>query len=471
MMRSLYSGVSGLQNHQVRMDVIGNNISNVNTTGYRRGRVNFQDLISQNMRGAARPGIERGGVNPQQVGLGMNVASIDTLHLQGSLQTTGKRDDLAIQGDGFFVLSDGDRNLYTRAGAFGLDANGTLVNPGNGMRVLGWAAEDIDGTTMINTTGNPGELNIPIGGKDGAQETTEVRFASNLNRNTPLIPENATASETAEGTWSVTQEIYDSFGTTHELRLDFTRVPGQPNQWQVAVVMNPGGDEQPLQNLSVAGVDSADTERFFVEFANDGTLRRVFNDEGGEDTDGELTVGMTFEVPESAIPIDPDTGLPEVDGVQTQTFTLNLGEAGSFTNAMTQFSSASSLRIFEQNGYGMGYLEDFRIDQSGTVTGIFSNGTNRALGQIALASFTNPGGLERVGDTNFARTINSGQADLAPAGSAGRGMIVSGALEMSNVDLSEAFTDMIVTQRGFQANSRTIRTADQMLQEVLTLKQ
>ncbi|MFP4509580.1 MAG: flagellar hook protein FlgE [Spirochaetaceae bacterium] len=471
MMRSLYSGVSGLQNHQTRMDVIGNNISNVNTTGFRRGRVNFQDLISQNVRGAARPEAERGGVNPQQVGLGMNVASIDTLHLQGSLQTTGKREDLAIQGDGFFVLGDGDQNFYTRAGAFGLDANGTLVNPGNGMRVLGWAAEEVDGESTINTTGAPGELVIPIGGKDSAQETTEVRFASNLNRNTPVIPDDATATETNDGTWSVTQEIYDSFGTTHELRLDFTRVPDQPNQWEVSVVINPGEDEQPLQNLSVAGVDVADTERFFVEFANDGTLRRVFNDEGGEDTDGELTVDMTFEVPESAIPIDPETGLPEAEGVQTQSFTLNLGEAGSFTDAMTQFSSPSSLRVFEQNGYGMGYLEDFRVDQTGTITGIYSNGTNRAIGQVALASFTNPGGLERVGDTNFATTINSGQADIAPAGSAGRGMIVAGALEMSNVDLSEAFTDMIVTQRGFQANSRTIRTTDQMLQEVLTLKQ
>lgn len=471
MMRSLYSGVSGLQNHQTRMDVIGNNISNVNTTGFRRGRVNFQDLISQTVSGAARPGIERGGVNPQQVGLGMNVASIDTLHMQGSLQTTGKRDDLAIQGDGFFVLGDGEQNFYTRAGAFGIDANGTLVNPGNGMRVLGWAAEDVDGQNMINTTGAPGEIVIPIGGKDSAQETTEVQFASNLNRNTPLIPDNATAAETIDGTWSVTQEIYDSFGTTHELRLDFARVPDQPNQWEVSVVINPGENEQPLQNLSISGVDVADTERFFVEFANDGTLRRVFSDDGGEDTDGEITVDMTFEVPESAIPIDPETGLPEAEGVQTQSFTLNLGEAGSFTDSMTQFSSPSSLRVFEQNGYGMGYLEDFRIDQTGTITGIYSNGTNRAIGQVALASFTNPGGLERVGDTNFAMTINSGQADIAPAGSAGRGMIVSGALEMSNVDLSEAFTDMIVTQRGFQANSRTIRTSDQMLQEVLTLKQ
>jgi len=130
MMRSLYSGVSGLQNHQVRMDVIGNNIANVNTTGFKKGRVNFQDMISQTLSGAARPTEEKGGVNPKQVGLGMVIASIDTIHTQGSLQTTGNNLDMGISGNGFFILKDGDKSFYTRAGAFGLDKNGLLVNPG-----------------------------------------------------------------------------------------------------------------------------------------------------------------------------------------------------------------------------------------------------------------------------------------------------------------------------------------------------
>ena len=137
MMRSLYSGVSGLQNHQIRMDVIGNNISNVNTVGFKKGRVNFQDLISQSMSGAARPTDEVGGVNPKQIGLGMTVATIDTIHTQGSLQTTGVVSDLAVQGNGFYILRQGDKELYTRAGAFGLDAQGYMVNPANGMRLQG----------------------------------------------------------------------------------------------------------------------------------------------------------------------------------------------------------------------------------------------------------------------------------------------------------------------------------------------
>ena len=149
MMRSLYSGVSGLQNHQTRMDVIGNNISNVNTTGFKRGRVNFQDMISQQLSGAAKPTDEIGGVNAKEVGLGMTVASIDNIFNQGNLQSTGVSTDIAIQGNGFFVLKSGEESFYTRNGAFGLDMNGTLVNPATGMRVQGWMAEDVNGQMMV----------------------------------------------------------------------------------------------------------------------------------------------------------------------------------------------------------------------------------------------------------------------------------------------------------------------------------
>src|SRR6056297_1351590 len=174
MMRSLYSGVSGLQNHQIRMDVIGNNISNVNTTGFKKGRVNFHDMISQNLQGASRPNERVGGVNPRQVGLGMQISSIDTIFNQGSLQTTGVKTDVAIQGEGFFVMREGDVDLYSRAGAFGLDEDGTLVNPANGMRVQGWTAQTEGADTFINTSATPGDLVIPIGQKDEARETTFV---------------------------------------------------------------------------------------------------------------------------------------------------------------------------------------------------------------------------------------------------------------------------------------------------------
>lgn len=148
MMRSLFSGVSGMQNHQTRMDVIGNNVANVNTTGFKRGRVNFQDLISQQLSAAARPNEEVGGVNPKEVGLGVLIASIDTVHTQGALQTTGINTDVSIQGSGFFVLKSGEKTFFTRAGAFGVDNAGTLVNPANGMRVQGWMAQDVAGERL-----------------------------------------------------------------------------------------------------------------------------------------------------------------------------------------------------------------------------------------------------------------------------------------------------------------------------------
>ncbi|MBN1686232.1 MAG: flagellar hook protein FlgE [Spirochaetales bacterium] len=461
MMRSLFSGVSGLQNHQIRMDVIGNNISNVNTIGFKKGRVNFQDLLSQSMQGAARPTNELGGVNPKQVGLGMSVASIDTLHLQGSLQTTGKADDLAINGNGFFVLASGEKNFYTRAGAFGLDENGTLVNPANGMRVQGWMAQIVEGTAFINTAADVEDLVIPVGSKDPAAATTEVYLACNLDKNATEILPGAGPDVVRQGTWTVDKDIYDSFGVVHTLQMNFTKVPGISNQWQAEVIVDPEA-ETPANTLADIGAVNNATNLFTVEFDNLGRLLQVIDTQGDVLNTGELLAQISFDVADTT----PDAG----GALLRQTVNVNLGEVGSYTNAMTQFGESFSTRAYSQNGYTMGYLENFNIDQSGIITGIYSNGTKRVVGQVALASFTNPGGLEKAGENTYAETNNSGEALVSESGVAGKGKIVSGALEMSNVDLAEQFTDMIITQRGFQANSRTIQTSDQMLQELLTLK-
>jgi flagellar hook protein FlgE len=467
MMRSLYAGVSGLQNHQVRMDVIGNNISNVNTTGFKKGRVNFHDMLSQTLQGASRPNERVGGVNPRQIGLGMQIAAIDTLFTQGSLQTTGVNTDLAIQGEGFFILREGDVNLYTRAGAFTLDESGTLVNPANGMRVQGWTAETAGGVTFINTSATPGDLVIPVHQKDDAHATTAVFVASNLNKNTPVITPGASAEEIAQGTHTVTKEIYDSFGVEHQLRIDYTRIDGSPNQWLATVSIN-ANTESPIQPTVEVGGIAAGDNTYVVEFDNDGHLAQVYNNAGGLDADGNMTIDVTFLVPDATIPVDPVTGLAQA--APTQTLTIDIGQIGSSDESTTQSASESTNKAIRQDGYPMGYLETFRIDQNGVITGIYTNGTNRAIGQLALASFVNPGGLEKVGETNFSVSINSGDPLIDPPGAAGTGSIIAGTLEMSNVDLAEQFTDMIVTQRGFQANSRTIQTSDQMLQEVLTLK-
>ncbi len=460
MMRSLYAGVSGLQNHQVRMDVIGNNISNVNTIGFKKGRVNFQDMLSQTMAGAARPTDEVGGVNPKQIGLGMTVASIDTIHTQGSMQTTGVMTDLAIQGNGFFVLQAGDKNYFTRAGAFGLDENGTLLNPANGMRVQGWMAETVDGETFVNTAADLTDLVIPLGSKDPAAATTEVELACNLDKRTPEIAPGAGPADIREGTWSVDKDIYDSFGEVHRLRVNFTRVPGTRNSWQAEVIVDPDA-EIPTDTLVEVGAENNATNLFTLNFNNLGSLESITDAQGDIVDTGTLQVPVTFDV----------AGATAVPGAtERQTFNLNIGDVGSVVNSVTQFAEKSSTKAFRQNGYGMGYLENFKIDQSGMITGVYSNGSNRTIGQVALASFTNPGGLEKAGESTYVVSNNSGDANIGPSGIAGKGKLIAGALEMSNVDLAEQFTDMIVTQRGFQANSKTITTSDQMLQELMTLK-
>ena len=464
MMRSLFSGVSGLQNHQTRMDVIGNNIANVNTYGFKRNRVNFQDMFYQTLQGASRPTDVLGGINPQQVGLGMTIASIDTLHIQGSFQTTGVGTDLAINGTGFFVLNDRGTELFTRAGTFSLDREGVMVNP-NGMRVQGWMAQEIDGVQFLDTSRSVENLIIPVGAKDAARATTIVNLASNLDKRTPEIVEGSTALQIREGTWSTQQRIYDAFGEAHDLVVEFSRVPGAPNSWTARVTVNPQADIPTNTSAGLGDLPPAagGPETFTLNFDNQGRLVNAIDAAGNESgAAGQVFMNVAFDV---------QSAEPEADGAMVrQSFQLNMGTVGGLVNSMTQFAERSTTRIFEQDGHTMGYMENFRIDANGVITGIFSNGTNRVLGQVAMASFPNQGGLEKSGDNNFRVTSNSGIADIGASGVAGRGTMRAGVLEMSNVDMAEQFTDMIITQRGFQANSRTIQTSDQMLQEILNLR-
>lgn len=462
MMRSLYAGVSGMQNHQTRLDVIGNNVANVNTTGFKRGRVNFQDMISQQMSGAASPTTEVGGVNPKEVGLGVTVAAIDTVFTQGNLQTTGVSTDVAIQGNGFFILKNGEESFYTRAGAFSLDSEGTLVNPANGLRVQGWMAEEINGQMVLQTAGSTEDLIIPVGSKDPAKATENVNFACNLNKNTPEILEGASPEDIAKGTWSTEQKIYDSFGNEHMLNVSFTRVVGNPNQWQATVTIDPDMADESQTRVGL-GTTDGQGNTFLVNFDNNGSLLSVTDSAGNlTNPEGQIVLQTSFNV----IGANPD----EAGNPTRQTLNINLGTIGSQKNTITQSASSSSTKAYYQDGYTMGYLDNFKIDSSGIITGVYSNGTNRTIGQIALATFANQGGLEKAGDNTYVESNNSGMANIGTSGIAGKGSMLAGALEMSNVDLTEQFTDMIVTQRGFQASSKTITTADTLLETVMNLK-
>ncbi|MBN2160678.1 MAG: flagellar hook protein FlgE [Spirochaetes bacterium] len=456
MMRALFSGVSGLKNHQTRMDVIGNNISNVNTYGFKTGRVTFQDMISQTLSGAARPEENRGGVNPKQVGLGMTIASIDRIFTQGSLQTTGNQTDMAISGDGFFVVSDGDRNFYTRAGAFGLDKDGTLVSPGNGLKVQGWmATRNQAGEMVANPSGTTEDLIIPIYGKVDARETSMIKYKCNLDSRKEVLPPNATAQMRMENGVVTNIDAYDNQGNTHRLSIVFWKTA--PNQWTASAAITDSTTPLTLDVQAGAGMQNNvnPTGRMTIRFSPDGKLVSV-GDEGSPDelNQGDLSVNANWRV----------AGDPNI-----RTIRLDLGKAG-LLEGITQFASPSTTKAVEQDGYNMGYMESFNIDNSGVITGVYSNGTKQSIGQVAMSVFTNPQGLHATGENLFEVSNNSGLPNTGAANTGGRGKIVAGTLEMSNVDLSDAFVDMIITQRGFQANSRSITTSDQMLQELLNLK-
>ena len=456
MMRSLFSGVSGLKNHQTRMDVIGHNISNVNTYGYKTSRVTFQDMLSQTLSGAAKPEENKGGVNPRQVGLGMTIASIDRIFTQGSLQTTGNQTDLAISGDGFFVVAEGDKNYYTRAGNFALDRDGMLVNPANGLRVQGWMATTNErGEKVANPSGTPEDIIIPIYGKVDARETSYVKYKCNLDSKMPVVPPNATGNMRASAGVTTNIDVYDKLGNNHRMTMTFWRTG--TNQWTASAAITDSLGQMTLDVPASANQPNQanPSSRINLRFTPEGRLVSVADDSSPDELNqGDLVVNASYRM----------AGDPTV-----RTIKLDLGKAG-LLEGVTQFSSQSTTKAVEQDGYTMGYMESFNIDDSGVITGVYSNGTKQTVGQVAMAVFNNPMGLTAVGENLFEVSNNSGLANVGAASQGGRGKMVAGTLEMSNEDLSDQFTDMIITQRGFQANSRTITTSDQMLQELINLK-
>ncbi|HNV73882.1 MAG: flagellar hook protein FlgE [Gemmatimonadetes bacterium] len=430
MMRSLFSGVSGLRNHQVRMDVIGNNISNVNTVAFKAGRVTFKEGFAQLLQGASRPPGDLGGINPIQVGLGMQIGSVDMMFSQGNLESTGLTTDLAIQGDSFFVVKKGTQNYYTRSGNFQLDADGQLVSPTNGFVVQGKMADNgvfLDGVRPIV---------LPVGQKTAAKATDMVKLAGNLDAAAPIFTGTFNAAGRADplnvDSWSETSiTVFDSLGNQHDLKLQFWKTAADTWSWQVDGTNLPAGFTPPNSTPQTLTFD----------------------------TTGILTAAAPTSPP--VVSFTP-AGANQVD------VTLDLG--GNTVNGITSFAGTNTAVLKDQNGYEAGQLQNFSIDRTGLITGAFTNGTNVILAQIVLADFNNPGGLLRVGDNMYAVSGNSGGAVLGYSLEGIQSTMTSGALEMSNVDLAQEFTNMIVTQRGFQANSRVITSSDEMLQELVNLK-
>ncbi len=442
MMRSLFAGVSGLRNHQVRLDVIGNNISNVNTVAFKSSRVTFKEAFAQMVQGASRPAGEAsdvgGGTNPIQVGLGMNIGSVDLLFTQGNLENTGVTTDLAIQGDAFFVASDGRKSYYTRSGNFQLDADGRLVASTNGYVVQGRVAQDGVLTDTI------GDIVLPFGQKSAARATTQVSIGGNLD---------AEAASGSDSTRETTMTVYDSMGSEHELSVAFQREDAAND-----VTLPDGSTGQVWSYTVTLDGDPVDTGASgFAIFDNDG---RLFH------TESDVAVGdLQAIIDDASFSAGAEQGVTYGD----MSLTIDFGEPNALSG-LSQFAGPSTAVAREQDGYTMGQLERIGIDQTGKITGAFTNGVNLTLGQLVLADFNNPAGLIRSGDNMYSTSANSGAAVLGFAGEGSQSVVTSGALEMSNVDLAQEFTSMITAQRGFQSNARVITASDEMLQELVNLK-
>ena len=658
MLNSIYTGVSGIQSHQTRMDVIGNNVANVNTVGFKMGRATFQDIMYQTREEAIGPEEAFAGTNPVQIGLGVKIGSVDTLFTQGALQTTGKETDLAVKGEGFFILSDGQARYYTRDGAFSFNSKGRLIDPVGALALQGYIA-DSRGTLGSEV----GDITVPFDREVPGKATTQVRLSGNLDasgqgKGEPVWTQVTRFGTSAQivGTAAPTLDLSGGAGTIgvkvsvrgetfessieiparnyanlsalvaeinaqiagngtlkgklfakadpvggliirtvsggDDVNLELTdpdnvgilaavSIPPAPQLGTLAITATMLND---LANVA-ADLDEGDLLRFYGTKPNgdrfDGTFlyqadatleellteiqtvyggvtagiddktgRIVLTDgttnariEGFDltisllDNKGEVAAGVgnasglfgdvpPFEFSASSVVYDEkgaahtlvttftqkaepnqwswtasvdgitpskghnglvifdETGklqkFESVDneplafepggGAATMVVNLSVGDKGD-TERITEFVGKSSVAVREQDGRAAGKLDTVMIDTSGKIVGRFTNGATQVLAQVLLADFNNSAGLRASGGNMFMETVNSGEAIIGTAKGSMPSEIVSGALELSNVDLAREFTNMIVTQRGFQANARTITTASDMMIELVNLKQ
>ena len=574
MMRSMFSGVSGLRIHQTKMDVIANNISNVNTVGFKSSRVTFAEIFSQTISGAsgANPNTGRGGVNAMQIGLGGTVASIDLQMNIGAAQRTDNPFDLMIQGEGFFIIGDKNGTYYTRAGVFNLDAANNLVAP-NGMLVYGWDRRWNEELATYEINKGAGIMGISItGDKENAVPTTTTLIEWDGNLNAVTDPEHRAS-----------MSVYDSVGNRYVVYVDFTYIYDPSNVdnsgWSYSIgnvgYLN-GRDDQPIpleitngtgnltfnkngklifpDNKVIIAIDAIDPaiipqikEAILpstpangsgvitpplptanlgppvvispdindpLQLPTEGFYQALYGTSppGTPATDGALWAAgeakADYEAARKAYELAPDpttyqamaeaeavmnavnsylrtiqrlynnaierakavsygSGLPEPRAYFGDNF---MKEIKIDFSQLTQYGSMTADgKSTAADGKAPGRLIGVSIGNDGKITGRYSNGEMELLGQIAVANFDNPAGLEKVGDNLYVPTVNSGDVIVNEVQTFGSKMM-GGVLEMSNVDLASEFTEMITTQRGFQANSRIITVSDDMLQELVNLK-
>jgi flagellar hook protein FlgE len=422
---SFSSALSGLDANSTALGVIGNNLANINTVGFKASTVSFEDLVSQSVGGTSD--------DPMQVGLGVTTGAISPTFTQGSIENTGVATNVAIQGNGFFVVSGPDGQSYTRDGDFSFNSNGALVTP-DGQTVQGYTTLDASGNVV--TTGTPTNIIVPPGELEAPVATTNFTAMTNLD-----------ASAAATATFSSSVQVFDAQGTAHVMTITYTKTAA--NTWTYAITA-PGAD--------VTGGTSGTP--FAITQADGGTGTLVF------DTSGNLLTVNGNK------PADVKVTTPTwTDGAAASSLTWNLLDPTTGSTTVTGYSATSATSSITQNGSAAGAVDAVSITSDGSIMATFGAGQSVTIGKIALAVFDNPQGLVKLGDNCYGSSESAGQANIGAAGTGGRGTLIGSALEESNVDMAQEFTNMILSQRGYEANAKSITTADQMLQDTLNLKQ
>lgn len=495
MMRSLFSGVAGLKVHQTKMDVIGNNIANVNTVGFKSSSVVFSDVFYQTTQSSSGPNKESdvAGINSKQIGLGAGVSAISkNISGAGGSQATNNAFDCMLTGDSFFITKNAGRTYFTKNGAFTVDADGTLTTS-DGAKVQGWQVDPDD--KKKTKPGPVSNLNImaPENMYTDPEATTAAYMSGNIDKTDTQL-----ASGSAGRTFQT--NFYDNLGYEYTAKFNMKQSSVSDNAYYIELKDILKDGKSMLYTATTN--DSGTTEYTATGWgANVTTEKQDLSSVGAPDiTDGKLTFADNFAfmavfdgttgkfkslAADGADPAYDSTGLDENANIKKMFLNIGGKSPNPFKNIeidfsqMTMFASSTSSKIestmgdVDGNGKGKmkGTLKGASIDSSGKIYGSYDNGDLKLLAQIAVANFKNPAGLESVGNSNFVETMNSGRFDgVGKDVTSEGGKISTGMLEMSNVDLAAQFTDMITTQRGFQANSRTITTTDSILEELINLK-
>ncbi|RJP73386.1 MAG: flagellar hook-basal body complex protein [Candidatus Abyssobacteria bacterium SURF_17] len=545
---ALFNAVSGLSTLSQSLNVIGDNLANVNTIGFKASNALFQTVFSQTLVGATAPTSSVLGTNPIQLGLGVRLGAIKRSFGQGSLNATGSSSDLALQGRGFFILSDGVGQSFTRDGSFAVAVDGTLVDPSTGLRVQGWQA--VDG--VVTPTGSVGDIVIPVG-ISIVRETSNALLSGNLDASgaiatTGTVTDGPATNDTSTGLAATAATLLTNLENTSAVNLglaagDTITITGTKGGADIAGTFSVTGAST-LGDLAAAiqstfgivngsvtvdadgsititgdpGTGNAIADVELTAADGTGTARTDFNahfNPGGGTAfteitaaDGEsfvlsglnvfdslgnsvpLTITFTRTGPNTVsylaespfgTPVGSGTITYDTDGqfVSVDNAVINIDRSGTgaatplditldFSDT-TLLSGTNTLALSSQDGFPIGSLEEFFVGANGVITGGFSNGLSLVLGQVALAVFANQEGLLAIGDNQYVTSANSGDPVIGEATTGSRGAIVGGFLEGSNTDLATEFTNIIIAQRGFQANARTITAADVLLEEVISL--